>query len=199
MMGKTHVFVGTASALLLMMPDTAEGCLAALIGGAAGGIVCDVDMKLNKESREDLHTRLLAAGIVGVSLLIDLIVDGGILAWMRGSSYAKLTAGIVLFAVLCLTGALQNHRGFTHSILGLASFSFAVGLFCKPALVPFVIGYGSHLVLDLMNKRPMKLFYPIETGVCLKWCYSNRVVNQVLLILGAAVTVVYVLWFMVHM
>ena len=53
MMGKTHLFMGITAAAVLTRPDTVGGCLAALMGGAVGGVLSDIDVKSGKGRRDD--------------------------------------------------------------------------------------------------------------------------------------------------
>ena len=45
MMGKTHMIAGIGAAVLISPPDTIGGCLQALLGGALGGLICDLDVQ----------------------------------------------------------------------------------------------------------------------------------------------------------
>ena len=49
MMGMTHIFIGTASAMAVSSPHTVSGCFAAMIGGAAGGFISDIERLLLRE------------------------------------------------------------------------------------------------------------------------------------------------------
>ena len=55
------------------------------------------------------------------------------------------------------------------------------------------IGFLTHLVLDLMNRRPVKIFYPHYRGYCLNWCYCDGIVNRIMLLAGSAA----VIWLLV--
>ena len=177
MMGKTHLFIGAASALACAAPYTKEGCLAAIIGGTVGGIISDIDIKSKP-------TKMMALGIVAVSLLVDWIVDGGILAYMRNCNRENLLIGICLFMILCVIGAFQDHREFTHSLFALCLFSFSVGLFCRPVFPAFAVGFASHILLDILNKKPLRLFFPSQKGVCLRLCYADKTADKIFLTLG---------------
>lgn len=190
MMGKTHMVVGMAMALAVTTPDTVGGFITAIVGGAVGSSISDIDVNVSKHNKDALYTRLVSTGLVPVALLIDLIFDGGIINYMRECSVVNRVIGVLLFVLMCLFGKFQEHRGFTHSLLALALFSISIALFCLPLLVPFATGYASHLVLDLLNKRSIKLFYPINKGVCFKLCYANKTVDKVLFLLGSVATVV---------
>ena len=44
--------------------------------------------------------------------------------------------------------------------------------------LPFAAAFASHVLLDMMNKRSVRLFYPAKKGLCLGWCYSDRMANK---------------------
>lgn len=191
MLGKTHIFVGVASALVLTAPDNLSGCLSAIVGGAVGGCISDIDVNSNKNSRDSLYAKLIATGLIPLALVVDFIFDGGIIEYVKNCNRTSLAMGVILFVALCFIGSKQDHRGFTHSLLAMILFSVSIGMFCNPVLIPFVIGFISHLVLDSLNKKPIKLFFPIEKGVCFKLCYSNKTADKVCLAVGVVVTVIY--------
>ena len=49
---------------------------------------------------------------------------------------------------------------------------------------PFLVGYSSHLLLDLCNKKGIRICYPLKTTLCLKLCGSNGTCNQALYLLA---------------
>ena len=52
MMGKTHMIAGIGAAVLISPPDTIGGCLQALLGGALGGLICDLDVQSSTYCRD---------------------------------------------------------------------------------------------------------------------------------------------------
>jgi inner membrane protein len=48
------------------------------------------------------------------------------------------------------------------------------------------VGYFSHLVVDLLNKKPERLFWPVSRGQALGLCKAGGIVDGVLLVLGVA-------------
>lgn len=190
MMGKTHVFIGIASALALTTPDNLGGCLSAIVGGAVGGSISDIDVGSDKDGIGSLYAKLITTGIIPISLIIDYIIDGGIIDYVRNCNRTNLAIGVIMFIVLCFIGSKQDHRGFTHSLLALFLFSVSIGFFCKPILMPFVIGFASHILIDLLNKKPVKVFFPSKKGVCFKLCYANKTTDKILTLIGIVATVV---------
>ena len=51
--------------------------------------------------------------------------------------------------------------------------------------IPFVITFVSHRILDMLNKRSVRLFYPAEKGVCLGMFYADRFANKVFALAGS--------------
>lgn len=185
MMGKTHVSVGVATALLVTQPVTLGGFSVAVIGGAIGGIISDMEVRSNPKFRDALHARFIALGLTVVFLLVDVITQGLIKTSFLENSSLRLITGSAILIALVIFGRSTSHRTFTHSLLGLISLSAGVWLLCPPLTTAFVAGFISHVLLDLLNKQPIQIFYPIKKGkFCLKLFYANGAMNTVFLILG---------------
>ena len=56
-----------------------------------------------------------------------------------------------------------------------------------PIGVATAVGYLSHLTLDLLNKSPEGLFYPLKRGICFKICYAEGMGNELLFSVGLSV------------
>ena len=185
MMGKTHISVGVATAFLVTQPVTLEGFSVAVIGGATGGIISDMEVRSNSKFRDALHARLIVLVLTMVFLIVDVITQGPIISSVLHSSSQRLIAGSAILIALVIFGRFTSHRTFTHSLLGLVSLSAGVWLLCPPLTAAFAAGFISHVLLDLLNKQPIQIFYPIEKGkFCLKLCYANGAMNTVFFLLG---------------
>lgn len=84
-----------------------------------------------------------------------------------------LYAALLLFGIPCF-----DHRGFTHSLLGYTIFTFFIymvsnavheqlmniGIYFLPhhIVIPFAIGYGMHLLMDVLTVQGIPLFYPFS-------------------------------------
>lgn len=194
MMGKTHLFMGITAAAVLTRPDTMGGCLAALMGGAAGGVLSDIDVKPGKGSRDDPDARVMAGGICALVLALDHLTGSGIVKELTTCGQERLYLGLGLLMLLCLVGYFQPHREFTHSFLALILFSSTVGIFSTSVQPAFAAGFLSHIMLDVLNKKPVRLLFPIGTGFCLKLCYADKAANRGLLCFGIAFTALFCLY-----
>ncbi|MCF0123208.1 MAG: metal-dependent hydrolase [Ruminiclostridium sp.] len=63
--------------------------------------------------------------------------------------------------------------------------------------VAFFAGYLSHLLIDLFNKSPERLFYPLKKEVCFKVCYADRLGNELFFSVGVAIVTLYTLSFII--
>lgn len=183
-MGKTHIAVGTACALAVVGTAGFPGCFAALIGGPLGSVACDLDTKSNSYCRDALVSRFIAIGIAVFSVALASIFmesNEGLIA--INIDYQMLTAAFILVLTILLS-RFSSHRSFSHSLLALALWIAAFALISPMIAVAFMVGFVSHILLDLLNKKPVHVFYPIGKGFCLKLCYANKLMNTILLICG---------------
>lgn len=196
MMGKTHVAMGVAAATATMtfVPALSDAPLtAALIGGAAGGIISDIDIESNDYCKDALYARIIAGIIVGASFLVDGIMHLGVCDSIRDSAYSSAVIGIGIFGVVCLFGALlADHRTFTHSLLAMVIWSASLILFCRILIPFFAVGFISHIVLDLFNKQKVQILFPFGDGFCLGLFYAKGITNVLCLITGICLSVIFI-------
>ena len=193
MLGKTHLAMGAATALAIIQPDTTAGCFAAIIGGVVGGVLPDIDTMRNDGRLGAPQTQAFSATVTAALLLLDSILKTGLWAGLAAQNTKTMIFGGCCFAVLWLWGYFSDHRSFTHSLLAMCLFAGAVNIIYSPFSIAFLLGYGSHLLLDLLNRRPLKLLYPLDSGMCFGLCYSNRTVNDVLLYVGSLASLYFII------
>ena len=198
MMGKTHIAIGVASALLVTMPTSRTGVIAAIVGGALGSVMADVDVKIDtsnnyarKASMDALYGEIAAIALSASLLAVDFVAHGGLCASVVGNPTLAI-AGAIGLAALIAIGENSEHRDRTHSILFMVLSSVAAVLINMQIGIAFFIGYASHLLIDLLNKREERLFYPLKKGVCFSVCYADRLGNELLFALGLSLAVAYV-------
>ena len=197
MMGKTHIAVGIAAAYAITQPKTISEFVVAMVGGSIGGVMADIDVKIDKSNKyslkasiDALYGEILAVAISVCALLGDYFAGGNILRRIV-EEYQTTIIGMIMLAVFIVVGELSKHRDRTHSLLACAAFSFAAFLIDLHIGLAFAIGYGSHLVIDLFNKSPIRILYPLKRGICFKICYADRLGNELFLIAGICTIVLY--------
>lgn len=77
-----------------------------------------------------------------------------------------------------------GHRGFSHSLLALVLETAILQLLVPAAALPFAVAFASHVLLDITNKKSVRLFYPAKWGICLGWFYADRLANKAFATIG---------------
>lgn len=199
MTGKTHLAVGTATALCITYPSDFKELALCIIASSVGSVVCDVDVK-SSDSRRDLNRITVLTVIVGIALLFaEYKFNLGITKnFNRESDMFRLVLGFISFIAVCTFGKYQPHRSFMHSIPALVILTGIV-YFMYPALAPyFFIAMFSHIFTDLFNKKRVKLFYPLKKGICFRLCTADGKVNNILFFTGTAFSIFFFILAIFH-
>ena len=188
--------LGMASALVITRPETVPGVIAAMTGGSIGGWIVDVDIKNRDIERSEDAERESAFDII-IDLLfifafiaVDFFIGKGMCQYVIDNWGIRIWAALLGILILLLVGLNTKHRTFTHSFLAMALFSGMIYFFCRPAAVPFLIGYASHLIADFFNKLGLQLFFPLKWRLCLKLCRSDKKANRVLFWVSFAIDII---------
>ena len=180
MLGKTHVAVGVATAIAILQPASSVGLLSAVAGGALGGWICDIDCKEVSVDEGTAQGFLLTSLVVGLSLFLDYKLGNGACDYVLSHWGLTSLIAVILFVIACIYGFSSSHRTFMHSILALVLLSRLVSVFCFPLSKAFSIGYLTHIILDLFNKRGLQLLFPLKARICFNACDSNGRANDIL-------------------
>lgn len=73
-----------------------------------------------------------------------------------------------------------KHRTITHSLPFLIVLTVLLKQFYPDGVLPFVIGYGSHLAADSFTKSGIPLLYPIKYRFGVKILSTNSLVETVI-------------------
>ena len=198
MMSKTHISIGIATAFWVMQPNSLSEFAMAAIGGSIGGIVADidVDIKRNEKSIDALYGQLIAIGISIIAVVLDYFFGGTIInSYLNGN--AKSIVATIVFLIFMLIGKNSKHRDKTHSILAAVLTSSCVLIINQYIGISYFFAFCSHLIIDLLNKKPILLFYPLKKGLCFKLCYADGLGNRIFMWLGvlfAGFYVFYCMW-----
>lgn len=185
MLGKTHMAAGVATSLILFHPSNLPTLVLGTGVAAFGAVLSDIDVETSKSHKNADKIALAATVVVLLMVAVDFFFHVGIYnKLMSNSNLARIVVGGLLFIGVCAFGKEQPHRSFMHSILAWAILSLLMFII-SPTLMPyFVVSFGSHLVLDLLNYKKVRLLYPMKGGFSLKLCYADGLVNNILLVIG---------------
>lgn len=188
MLGKTHMAVGIAAALAITRPTTlAEIVLGVGIGGL-GAVISDIDVGTSESHRDaDKIIAMATITMIGIGVL-DYFFHLGIWNRMKNNRavYQMVIAGLV-FIGICAYGKEKPHRSFMHSFLAMGMLSAVIAVIYPPAVIYFVVGFLSHLALDLFNYKRVRLFYPVKKGICFRLFHAHGMANEIAFITGVIV------------
>lgn len=165
MTSKTHCAVGTAATLLILPPDNWKEFLICMGTASIGSCICDIDVS-SSNSHKGLSRLLAAAAIASaIIFLLNFVFNIGIIdAIKNNSTVLQFLIGFALFLAICIFGERQPHRSFMHSVIAVAAISFSVYIMIPSAVGYVIVSMSSHIILDLLNRRDVQLFYPSRFG-----------------------------------
>ena len=185
MMAKAHVTTGMAAAFTIASPHTVPEVLPVIAGASIGCLICDIDCENRAEKTDSSRWRIVMVIIAAAALIEDHLLDAGMWRALSQSSSYIWFAGMAGFALACAFASVSSHRGFSHSLLALAIMTLCMRMVFPAAALPFAIAFASHQILDLTNKRSVRLFYPAKKGLCLGWFYADRLADRIFAVAGA--------------
>ncbi len=192
MMGKTHWAIGMAASLAVsfsaVQPQNLSDNLIALAGGAVGGVLAGCDILDDDYKYDALIGQLLGLAVLGIVVALDWFLKLGVCEYVVNQNRTLSIAAGIAFCILYIVGCSSDHRTFTHSLLAMALFAG-----CFTAVYPrmgfaVLVGYASHLLLDLLNKKEVPLLYPLKKGICFDLCYAKGAGNTFLMFIGLIAT-----------
>ena len=184
-----------AAAFSIIRPETVAEALPVIAGGALGCLICDLDCENKSERSESSHWRIVMTLVAAAALIEDYLLDAGMWRTLGHAGDSLLNpsdrigpylwfAGLAGFVITCVFASGSGHRGFSHSLLSMTLETVCLWLVFPSTALPFVVAFASHILLDLMNKRSVRLFYPAKRGFCLGWFYADRLANKVIAACG---------------
>lgn len=194
MTGKTHFIVGTTAALLITQPQDAKSI--ALTIGFAGiaAMYPDIDSPtsiIHKKTKEvvsffgTLIAILIAACMYSAYTIAPITQDPALF---------RLILGFGAGFVFTLIGSHCSYQGFTHSIFALIWVLLCVFIAGTPKdyLLCVLIGYTSHLILDLLNEMGEQLLFPLPFRFCLHLCKSDGFIDTMTQLSGYVIVSIYI-------
>ncbi|MBR3162276.1 MAG: metal-dependent hydrolase [Bacilli bacterium] len=182
MTAKTHIIAGTALTVLMTRPDNIKFLTLSVAGGVIGSIIPDIDSKNSETNQVFDKVTVVTVLTIIICFLIEYFFHIGLYKLLlKKHNIEELLITAILFFIMCIIGGRSSHRSITHSILGLIIFTCIINISLPKVFIDsFVIGYASHIVLDLLNHRGIKLFYPIKKRLCLDLCDSDGLINNII-------------------
>lgn len=160
MTGKTHLGIGVMTTVIASEFVTLNLTLPALLGCAVASLLPDID-----HPKSIINKYILPMKNKTVKTVIYFTI--GIFIFLINLFYFNYLYVEMLGLFFILIGISSHRNGITHSLVGLLGFVAIVGCAANAynltnCTVPFAIGYGLHLLGDMLTARGIPLFYPFS-------------------------------------
>ena len=183
MLSKTHLAIGLASTITILAPDTAQELCPVIVGASWGSIICDIDCKFSK-SKDAVLGRSIAGVLTAGAMYEDAVSNGPMFSFWQKAPIIPLVIATIVFLITAYFARESEHRFFSHSLIAFALFAGSIFFICRPVVLPFILGYASHLILDMLNFRPVHSLYPMKKGYSIKWRKAKSRANTVIMAIG---------------
>lgn len=160
MTGKTHLGIGIMATVILSEYVKVDLSLTSLGVCAIASILPDIDHPKGLINKYILPVK---SKCIKITFYFTL----GIFILIMNHFYMNYPYLRHLGMFLILIGLSTHRNGITHSLTGLLCFlgifgSFAVKYNLINCIIPFTIGYGTHIFCDMFTNRGIPLFYPFK-------------------------------------
>ena len=181
------MMVGIAASVAVTQPATITEMILAVGAGALGALISDIDVGTSGSHRDADKITMLSVRVVLAVIALDYFFHTGIInRIIRGNGYGRVIAGILVFIGICAFGKEQPHRSFMHSLLALVVLCIALYLVWEKAVIYFAVGFLSHLATDILNKKKVRILYPLKAGVSLGMFHASGIANNIFFAVGSA-------------
>ena len=173
--------IGLGTALTVLNPDNLGELVVGSALAVAGSVMPDMDIERSKGSQ--MGSRVVAGSAIIVALWTMMGRGGGV-------HVTRIVTAAIIASILTILGMRSQHRTATHSLLGIALASIPVYMVFGSWYIWFIVGYASHILSDMLNKKEVKVLYPSDKGVCFGLCRAGGTVDKALLIAFTAIIVI---------
>lgn len=198
MTGKTHVSIGVMSALVITHPTTVKELVVCAAVASIGAVISDIDVA-KSDSRNKLN-HIVVYLLIAIACLVssEKWLHLGMIQYVKqNQTLYQSCIGIGGLIFICLFGVTTPHRSFMHSILGMCCVGTATFFVYPIALYPMLIAMASHIIIDFLNHKRVRILYPLKAGICFGICKSDGKGNDALFITGIVISIYYIAyqWF----
>ncbi|MBS4534309.1 metal-dependent hydrolase [Clostridium sp. D2Q-14] len=158
MKGKTHLVLGIAAGVTVVLNRETHSLPMMILGTSIGSLMPDIDhpkSKINQKllTQKNKAYKILFYSLVGIILLYIYTLK---------NNEIYLLSGLISILI-----GVSRHRGFTHSILGIFLFmklgNELINRFgYYDIYLGFLVGYICHLFSDFFTKGGIEVFYPFS-------------------------------------
>ncbi len=95
---------------------------------------------------------------------VEPVIDTNMNVWQKQVAHERFTTMTcsIIIVISLILGYYSSHRSFMHSIFAICLFTSMVWIAFKPLTIAFAVGYLSHILLELTNKKGVQLLFPLK-------------------------------------
>lgn len=162
----TSVGLATATGVALVVPMMQCKSIAdySLCLGCAviGSLLPDIDANGESKAKKEFRHVMSFLTVVAVYLIYSAYMSGTLLSKISEYIHSIRGIGAIAFLIFCVMGYLSSHREFTHYLVGLVCFTVSFMMLTDVKLgIWFGVGFLSHQLIDMLNKKKIKWLYPL--------------------------------------
>ena len=162
----TSVGLATATGVALVVPMMQCKSIAdySLCLGCAviGSLLPDIDANGESKAKKEFRHAMSFLTVVAVYLIYSAYTSGTLLSKISEYIHSIRGIGAIAFLIFCVMGYLSSHREFTHYLVGLVCFTVSFMMLTDVKLgIWFGVGFLSHQLIDMLNKKKIKWLYPL--------------------------------------
>ena len=177
--------------LAVLQPVTISQLIIGITASVVGAVISDIDVDTSISSRGINKVAGIYMTLIFIAVVVECLFHVGIVSLIQKNiMWMRIATGIALFMTVCAFGKIQPHRSFMHSLSALLILSGSVALICQAAVPYFALAFISHILTDLLNYKKVRLFYPLQKGVCFKICHAKGFVNSALFAIGTVAIII---------
>lgn len=183
MTGKTHMAVGVGAATIMLTSNDIKSILGGTALAVVGSLIVDIDTHKSEGFTflKNLFGFIIILTILG--LIVKMKFNINIFNYItQNKELTKMFPALVILLILIVLGSKAPHRSFTHSIIGFILFTIPIYMMIGELFKWFAIGYVAHILADILNKKEVKILYPIKKGIALHLCSADGNVDKFLFI-----------------
>lgn len=178
MVGRTHLVVGITSAAAVSSFTNIKCSFIFLIGAVIGSLTPDIDLD------NTIISKYANKIIISISVFLSVFLFTHIKLNSINLQNHFISLGLFIISMASLISRITGHRMFSHSLLGLSTFSYGIYIMCKPIFVGFVVGYVSHILVDLLNYQGEALVFPFRASCSFKLCKAGGIVDKSIFVIS---------------
>jgi len=162
----TSVGLATATGVALVVPMMQCKSIVdySLCLGCAviGSLLPDIDANGESKAKKEFRHAMSFLTVVAVYLIYSAYMSGTLSSKISEYIHSIRGIGAIAFLIFCVMGYLSSHREFTHYLVGLVCFTASFMMLTDVKLgIWFGVGFLSHQLVDMLNKKKIKWLYPL--------------------------------------